>query len=302
MKALAPLVIFVYNREEITRKMLAAINSNLLAEETAVFIFSDGPKKECDIEKVEQVRKLIKEFLNNNNFKSVSVTEAEKNKGLANSIIDGVTKVIDEYGRVIVLEDDLITATNFLKFMNDCLDYYENMKEVWSIGGTTYKLPSLESYGHDVYACYRGESCGWASWKDRWDMVDWAVSDYGQFMRDAGKRRRFKRGGQDMVAMLAMQMEGRVDSWAIRWCYCQSMNGMVTILPRKSFVKNIGWGDAGTHAKASIDPFDTAAESEGFEYKLEKVGIDRRLMREFRRYFSRFYNYSVALREWIRRK
>lgn len=296
MRTLAPLVVFVYNREEITRKMLDAINKNFLADSTELFIFSDGWKSEKDMEKVIRVRTLIKEFKENNNFKKVTVIEAEKNKGLANSIIGGVTKVMNEYGRVIVLEDDLITANNFLRFMNDCLDYYEDIDKVWSIGGTTYKLPHLATYKHDVYACYRGESCGWASWKNRWDMVDWEVSDYQQFMHSMRKHRKFKRGGQDMVSALKLQMDGQTDSWAIRWCYCQSMNDMITILPRKSFIKNIGWGDEGTHAKDDKDYFGTAIESEDFEYTLEQVRIDKTLMRDFRKYFSKFYIFFNKLK------
>lgn len=287
MRTLAPLVIFVYKRAEITKKMLYAINQNFLAKETEVFIFSDGPKGNTDVEQVKQVRKLIKEFECNNNFKRLSIIEEEKNKGLANSIIGGVTKIINKYGKVIVLEDDLVVATNFLQFMNDCLEYYQDMDNVWSIGGTTYNLQGLSQYKHDVYACYRGESCGWASWKNRWDMIDWNVSDYWQFRHSIRRRLKFKRGGQDMVAALERQMSGQTDSWAIRWCYCQSKNDMITILPRKSFVKNIGWGEDSTHAKEDYDIFYTSVESEEFHYHLEPVSIDKVLMREFRKYFSR---------------
>lgn len=105
-----------------------------------------------------------------------------------------------------------------------------------------------------------------------------------------------------MVAALAMQMRGQTDSWAIRWCYCESMNNMITILPRKSFVKNIGWGNTGTHTKEDMDPFHTDIESEGFQYQLEQVDINRRLMREFRRYFSRFFLFFDKLKNGNRKK
>lgn len=281
----APLVIFVYNRVEITQQMLNAVNRNTLASKTDLFIFSDGPKREDDEEKVLQVRRCVHEFAESNNFKSITITEAESNKGLANSIIGGVTAVIPKYGRVIVLEDDLLTATNFLDFMNECLDFYEKNEKIWSIGGTTYKLDAFKDYDHDVYACYRGESCGWATWIDRWEKVDWQVSDFEELMKNRKGKKQFKRGGSDMVEALKRQMEGKTDSWAIRWCYQESKEHMLTILPTKSLIKNIGWDGSGTHS--DVDRFHTEIEGEGYEFHLEDVEVDEKLMNDFRKYFSR---------------
>lgn len=121
----APLVIFVYNRVDLTRKMLDAINKNTIANKTDVFIYSDGPKNEKDKQMVSEVRICIHKFSTQNNFKSVKIIESDYNKGLAKSIIEGVTEIIRANNRIIVLEDDLLAADNFLEFMNDCLDFYE---------------------------------------------------------------------------------------------------------------------------------------------------------------------------------
>ena len=293
----APLVIFVYNRAELAKKMLEAINNNQLAYQTEVFIFSDGPKEKEDIRKVELVRECIHSFKKKNNFKAVTIYEAEKNRGLANSIIAGVSKIIKTYGRVIVLEDDLLTASNFLNFMNECLEYYEKNERIWSIGGTTYRLNALKKYPHDVYACYRGESCGWATWIDRWELVDWNVSDFEELMRSWKKRRHFKRGGQDMVNALKMQMDGKTDSWAIRWCYQESKNNMITILPVKSLVKNIGWGETGTHTHDDVGLFHTEIEGENYNYTLENVDINKSIMRDFRKYFYKPFIQRIL--DWL---
>lgn len=287
MKELAPLIIFVYNRAELTEKMLDAINRNELAQDTELYIFSDGPKNVDDEKKVNEVRKIVARFEKNNNFKSIHIIQSEKNKGLANSIISGVTQIIRQYGKVIVLEDDLVTATNFLTFMNECLVFYKNNHKIWSIGGTSYFLPSLKKYPHDVYTCYRGESWGWGSWIDRWEKVDWDIADYDEFIHDRKRKKMFRRGGQDMVDALKRQKEGKTDSWAIRWCYQQSKEDMLTILPSKSLVKNIGWGEEGTHCYDKEDIFHTSVEGEGYIFKLEDVQIDNRLMKDFRSYYSR---------------
>lgn len=292
----APLVIFVYNRLDITKQMLKAINNNTLAPQTEVFIFSDGPKSEKDIDKVRGVRECIHEFKTVCRFKSIVVHEAEKNRGLANSIITGVSDVIKKYGKVIVLEDDLITAQNFLTFMNQCLQFYENNQRIWSIGGTTYRLNAFKNYSHDVYACYRGESWGWATWIDRWEQVDWTVSDFRKLLRSPQKRRQFNRGGQDMVASLKLQMEGKTDSWAIRWCYQESKENMLTILPVKSLVKNIGWDGTGTNCDET-DRFHTEIEGENFNFTLENVEVDKQLMSDFCKYYSKPFSQRVL--DWL---
>lgn len=295
MKKLAPLLIFVYNRGELTKQMLCAVNKNDMARHTDLYVFSDGPKKESDIEKVMAVRTVIHDFSKDNNFKTIHVFEAEENKGLANSIISGVTQIINKYGNVIVLEDDLIVANNFLEFMNDCLDFYKENNKIWSIGGTTYKLKSLENYSKDIYACYRGESGGWATWSDRWGKVDWDVTDYDAFMNDSRRKARFRRGGYDMVSALQMQMEGKTDSWAIRWCYQQAKENMYTILPKINLVMNIGWEGSGTHS-GNRDYFHTELSDEKFEYILEDVEISEKIMREFRKYFFPLWpEYDLAI-------
>ncbi|RJW35694.1 glycosyltransferase family 2 protein [Lachnospiraceae bacterium TF09-5] len=284
MKKLAPLLVFVYNRGELTKQMLCAVNENDMAQYTDLYVFSDGPKKESDIENVAAVRTIIHDFSQDNKFRTIHVLEAEKNKGLANSIISGVTQIINKYGNVIVLEDDLIVAKNFLKFMNDCLDFYKDNNKIWSIGGTTFKLKSLDNYSKDIYACYRGTSWGWATWSDRWGKVDWEVSDYDAFMNDRSRKARFRRGGYEMVSALQKQMEGKTDSWAIRWCYQQSKENMFTILPKKNLVMNIGMNGSGTHS-GNHDYFHTKLDNEKFMYMLEDVEISEKIMREFRKYF-----------------
>ena len=288
MRTLAPLAIFVYNRPQVMDKMLKAINVNYLSKYTEAFIFSDGPKNKEDEIKVKEVRKILFDFSNNNNFKDVQIIESEKNKGLANSIIKGVSDLINQYDRIIVLEDDLVTSKSFLTFMNDCLEFYEGNDRVWSIGGVSYDLPSLQNYTQDVYACWRGQSWGWGTWKDRWNRVDWKVTDYAYFLRSLKRKWMFQRGGQDMIQSLKMQMNGKIDSWAIRWCYQESKENMITILPKKSLIQNIGWGDESTHC--DIDRFHIKVEVEEYKYKLENVEINRRLMKEFIAYYSKpFY-------------
>ena len=147
-RELAPVVMFVYNRLDSVEQTIENLKRNELAEQTELFIFSDAAKKESQVENVGLVRNYIHKI---DGFKSVHIIEAEKNKGLAKSVITGVTEIINEKGKVIVVEDDLITAPQFLTFMNDALDFYEDEKKIWSISGYQFPFELPETYTKSVY-------------------------------------------------------------------------------------------------------------------------------------------------------
>lgn len=288
---LAPVVVFVYNRDEHASRTLLHLSKNVLANESDLFIFCDNAKNEKAVEKVDATRRVVDEFAGNSIFKNVTVIKAEKNKGLAASIIGGVTDIINRYGKVIVVEDDLITSPDFLTYMNDALDFYENNPKVWSISGYTFPLKSLNKYPHDIYMSPRGCSWGWATWKDRFEKVDWDVRDFEDFKKSKERQRHFNEGGVDMTRMITDQVNGRINSWAIRWCYQESKENMFTVYPVHSRVKSIGCDDSGTHCVNS-NLYDTDLITENTGCTFENLTPDKKIMSEFRLMYdySRFGN------------
>jgi hypothetical protein len=281
---LAPVCLFAYNRPFETSQTIKKLQKNFLAPDTELFVFSDGPKNQYSNTKVKEVREIIR---NIDGFKEVHLFEAKENRGLANSIISGTSNVINDFGKVIVLEDDLITSSNFLDFMNAALDFYQHENSIFSISGYSLNLPSLRGYSKDFYLGYRAFSWGWGTWRENWNNVDWEVKSYPKFKRDFIQQTRFMRGGSDMPRMLKRQMKQKIDSWAIRWCYDQFQKDQLTIFPRCSKVKNIGFGGAATHTKHS-HRFDVTLD-DGFkrDFIFEKQPeVNRQLAKEFRRKFS----------------
>lgn len=284
---LAPIILFVYNRPWHTQQTVEALQKNELAIESELFIYSDAPKNKQAIEKVDKVREYIKIV---DGFKKVRVIERSKNWGLADSIIDGVTKSINEYGRVIVLEDDLVTSPYFLRYMNDGLEFYQDNPEIMSISGYTLPPTSMKfpkNFADDVYLNYRNSSWGWATWADRWDLVDWEIKDFHQFINDPEQKKLFNRGGDDLTNMLISQMEGKIDSWAIRFSYAHFKQRMYSICPHNSYVNNIGHDGTGTHC----------GETHIFENNLSKakrncnfirdIQINEDVMLEFKKFYRK---------------
>ncbi len=184
-------------------------------------------------------------------FKNVYVIESPENKGLAKSIISGTSQVMETYDRVIVLEDDLKTTKNFLAYMNTSLDEYFNHKNVFSVSGFSFDLGTQKDERYDSYFLNRGWSWGWATWKDRWEKVDWEVKDYQDFKNNTKARKRFSLGGSDLNGMLDSQMSNKLDSWAIRWFYSQFKLEGLTLYPIHSKVYNCGFDNDATHTTGS---------------------------------------------------
>jgi len=249
-KAYAPVLLFTYKRLGTLKKTVSALQQNLLAAESDLFIFSDQGKTPEDKMLVNEIRDYLRTI---SGFRIIRIFEAEKNKGLARSIISGVSHVIDQYGRVIVVEDDLLTTPNFLSFMNEGLDRYAHTRKVFSISGYSFNLGNKrpDGYTYDIYFTNRAWPWGWATWKDRWDNIDWDMKDYPQFVNDAPARKAFAQGGSDLNAMLRKQMTGKLDSWAIRWYYHQFRTKGLTLYPILSKVYNDGWDEYATHTKGA---------------------------------------------------
>lgn len=292
--SLTPICLFTYNRLDETRRTVEALQKNFLAAESELFVFSDGAKDENGIPKIQEVRDYLKTI---NGFKKVTIRESGVNKGLANSIISGVSEIIEEYGKIIVLEDDLITSPNFLNFMNQSLYFYEENRKIFSVSGWSLKLESLKNLESDFYVHYRMSSWGWGIWKDRWEKIQFENSYFLKFLSDKEKQHLFKRGGYDMPRMLKAYLKGKNDSWAIRACYHQFENNLLTIAPTNSKVNNIGFGKNATHTtqKNRFDQVLDFSHKKQFIFSNDII-LNQKVLNEFKNKFSLWMRLKAKLK------
>ncbi|MBQ2986523.1 MAG: sugar transferase [Tyzzerella sp.] len=282
----APLIIFAYARPDHLEKCLDSVATNKEAIETDLFLFCDGAKNEKVAKRVQEVQKIALQEKERGRFKSVVVECSTKNKGLATSVINGVSEVIQKYGRCIVVEDDLILSKYFLKFMNGALDFYKKDDGIWGVTGYTYPFRSLRDYPHDCYLSYRISSWGWGTWSDRWETVDWEVKDYKELFYKPWRWIRFNRGGNDLFRMLRRQMQGKRDSWAVRFCYAQSRQNKMAIYPSKTLLINQGFDGQGTHCEPDYRFENATIDNQSEVFIFEKLNPDRKVLREFKSLFK----------------
>jgi hypothetical protein len=243
----APIALFVYNRPWHTRQAVDSLLSNPGAAQSPLYIFSDAPRGVAASQAVATVRSYIRSIAG---FKTVTVIERETNFGLARSIIDGVTRLCEEYGRVIVMEDDLVTSPHFLSYMNDALARYENEDRVMQIAG--YMFPMELDLKDDALFLPFTSSWGWATWQRAWRHFDAKGTGHQRLVDDQNLRRAFDlNGNYGYSRMLESQLRGETDSWAIRWYLSVFLMNGLTLYPKKTLVGNLGFDGSGVNCVAS---------------------------------------------------
>ena len=238
----APIILFTYNRPAHTRRALESLRRNALAAESELFVYSDAARDEADREAVAEVRRIIHDA---RGFKAVHIVERDENQGLARNIIDGVTRVTDQYGRVIVLEDDLVVAPHFLRFMNDALETYKDEPQVGHIQACDFTDdPSLP----DTFLIKFTGSWGWGTWKRAWQHFNPDGKALLAELERRGLTREFDFGGKyGFTRMLRRQTEGKNNSWAIRWNASLFLKDILSLNTGRSLVQNTGFDGSGTN-------------------------------------------------------
>lgn len=236
----SPIILFAYNRPEHFAKTLEALKNNTLAGQSDLFIYSDAPKKEEDYTKVKAVRQIAD---NVTAFHSVTLIKQETNLGLADSVIIGVTNIVNQFGKVIVLEDDIITSKYFLEYMNDALNFYETESRVMHISGYMYPVDTDDL---PEYFFLKPTSCwGWATWKRAWDKFEKnpskLVKQFDRSMiRDFNMNNTFRFWQQ-----ITANATGRLNTWAIFWQATVYLEKGLSLHPKYSFTQNIGMDNSG---------------------------------------------------------
>ena len=289
----APIAVFAFNRLGALTNTIASLKENPEARLSDLYVFVDGPRAEKagEADKVKQVRRFVETI---EGFASLTYHFSDTNKGLANSIICGVTEVVNKHGSVIVLEDDLEVMPNFLNYINQGLMHYRDNKDIVSICGHSCKVRVPKNYGYDAYLFTRSSSWGWATWSDRWNAIDWILDDWSKV--EANKESFKSSQGSDVYKMLNDWRKGKNNSWAIRFCYNQYVNRQLCVVPNKSLVNNNGFDGDGTNCrKYSRFKFELNTSKDHQDFRFPPVSVINRKI-----YKQAIWYHSLPLRIWSR--
>lgn len=265
---LAPIALFVFNRLDHTKQTIESLSKNFLANESFLYIFSDEGRNEIEKVEVEKVRNYLKTI---KGFKDIFIISRKNNLGLAQSIVLGVSEIINQYGKIIVLEDDLVTSINFLTFMNNALNFYHKEKNIWHISGWNYPMNKIND---DIFI-WRGMECwGWATWKDRWQYFE---KDSSKLIKEFSKKDIYRfnlDGKRNNWKQVLLNNKGKLNTWAVFWYATIFKNKGLSVNPTITFVKNIGLDGTGTNC-ASNDIYSNRLNNkkEIIFYKSDKENL-----------------------------
>lgn len=281
------IAIFGFNRPEKLKACLESLSRNIESSTYILNVFIDGPRNESEMALTERCANL---FDYEWNFRKIRLEKHDYNLGLAESIIKGVTKVLESADSVIVLEDDLVVSPLFLKFMQSSLNKYCSENRVVSIHG--YSLPGVGK-GDECYFLKGADCWGWATWGDRWEKVNWNTSDLIAQLTFGDKALKFDLDGTaNYTDMLHQQLRSEIDSWAIRWHASAFIESKLTLYPAVSFVKNLGTDGSGTHGKSIAYAVDS------FATRLPNFPIEIEELDETRERLKLFYKKTLRKNSW----
>jgi hypothetical protein len=251
----APIAVFIFNRPKHLRQTLEALKKCVGFDEGRVVVFGDGPKRDEQREGVQAAREVAQQILGDR----AQYRFSEKNRGLARSIIDGISSLVEEHGRVIVLEDDLNVAPGFLTFMDSALDRYADDQNVYQVSGHAFDAPELAERRSAVFIPFT-TTWGWATWRRAWRDFDEAATGWRLLTQDRVLRRRFNIGGvYDFSSMIERQMKGRVDSWGVLWYWSVFCRSGLTLAPPRTLVHNMGMDGSGSHGRGVFRRFSAVS-------------------------------------------
>jgi hypothetical protein len=280
MTARAPVALFVYNRPHHTRRTVEALANNPGAAETVLHVFSDAPRTTKDADAVSAVRRYLPEITG---FREIFIHEQAENLGLARSITEGVSSVCGDYGRAIVLEDDLETSPHFLDYMNDALSFYEHTEQVMHVSGCCYPIERFTT--HDTYFLQVPLCWGWATWQRAWSSFRKDISVMKRF--DVRMRKHFD---FDNTHTYWMQLEwnrlGKLNTWFVFWYANVVLSGGLCLFPSRSLVRNIGFDNSGTHGTNTTN-YDVNITSTPVKIKPIPLVESKEAFDKHKKYFRR---------------
>lgn len=295
MPTMAPVVLFVYSRPEHTKRTIESLLCNKEASETDLYVFCDAPNPkatEAQLDEIHATHDYLKSL--QGGFAKIHLEISQEHRGAGKAIIRGISVVLAQCGRCIILENDMEVEPLFLEYMNRGLQAYQNDKRIYGIASTSYNISLPWWYKKDLYLFPRTESWGWATWYDRWRDVDWTVKDFEELSHNKHLQKAFNKGGNDLYWMLKEQMDGKTDTWDLQWAWHVFKQHGYFVFSRWCFQHNNGFDGSGRHCgddNSIQSNFAPVYSNDKLDIDFTALNPNRVIMRRFRKYHNQHISF-----------
>lgn len=284
-----------YNRPRHLAQCLEQLKTSRRFSRLPCIVALDGPQGMHDASLIRECKQVAQKVLQKNGRIHVQ----RKNLGCGRHIIRAVCGVLKEYESIIVVEDDLLVAPEFLDIMVGGLLFYRDALQVCSLNG--YVLPGLVTPSSGYLQ--RGAECqGWATWRRAWNGLRTSAKELSEEIRGRGLVDDFNLSGTyDYFGMLEKVAKGQSNTWAVVWhasVFCANGLGWY---PPVSLVQNVGLDGSGTHtdkrdawlqthlpkSKVTVKFPRKIEETPGMRLQMEKIflrqaPLRKKILRPFR--------------------
>lgn len=242
---LAPVLVTVYDRVNHLKSCIESLEKCAGSKETDVYIVSDGPAKIEDVDKVNAVREYIETI---DGFKNVHKIFRVENYGVPHSVREAFEYVIKKHGKIILMEDDIVVAPNFLQYVNDGLNFYEKDRRIYSISGYCPPINISDDYPYDIFLCQRFNAWGYGTWLDRWDKLELSREMIEKTFKSKRNRKKIRQIGNDIIVnLLTWKKEYYPGDYKI--CFKMVNNNLYSVTPVISKTNNMGYDGTGVRCK-----------------------------------------------------
>ena len=287
---LAPILVSVYNRKSSLLECIECLKKSKLASESILYIVSDLAYKKDDIEIIEKIREEIK---NIKGFKEVISINRERNFGAFNSVKLAIDEIVNRYGKIIFLEDDIRVSPYFLGYMNKALNLFEDDKKIFSISGYLFPIKEIENSKKDIFIWERYCPWGMGVWKDRWNKIDWDLNEYDKFIKDKERVKKFNNIEPNAIIMLERVREGIVEAMDAKICFHSFNNNLYTIYPKKTLTVNRGHDGSGEHCGEDEKYYNQELDKNFNPILTDKLEVDKKIYKTLYSYHYSFLRHVI---------
>lgn len=237
--------VFVHARPEHTARVLESLRA---CAPSKIHVFSDGPSRDQDWERVEKVRGIVAAV----DWCEVDLVAHERNLGLDGNIRYGVDRILASHPHGVFLEDDCLPTPRMLEYFRAGFERYEARREVMHLNAYSPFHRPVGDSGLDAFASRRCLSWGWGTWRRAWEQARFDRNLVEEVLGSDELRGKVALGGRELLPRLLEK--GADNHWDMYWTLSVLLAGGVCITPLKSLVRSIGFDGTGVNCRPTSLP------------------------------------------------
>lgn len=250
-KCKTPVLLIFFNRPDTFEKVFAEVRK---VKPYNLILVQDGPRNENDKVQIEKCRRIAE----NIDWDCNVVREySEVNLGCGMRPQTGITKALELFERVIVLEDDCVPAESFFRYCDEMLEKYRDDERIAYISGLNH-FGNWDCGSQDYFFTKTGAIHGWATWRRVWSKYyDYNVKDVdnpqilnlvkNQITNSVIATNRIESWKR---ARASIKNGEKLSYWDNQWGFVKYSQNMLVIVPKYNQICNIGIGATSTHAQS----------------------------------------------------